>query len=76
MPSTLASAPHTNDDPIAGGAGFLILGMLVVAFGLCARWRRWKLPTEGSYSARAAIMQGTVSVVVGLGMLVYGYASR
>ncbi|MFE7708558.1 hypothetical protein ACFU6I_22800 [Streptomyces sp. NPDC057486] len=76
MPSTLTSAPQTNDDPIAGGTGFVILGVLVVAFGLCARWRRWKLPTEGSYSARAAIMQGTASVVFGLGLLLYGYASR
>ncbi|MGW1068247.1 hypothetical protein ACWD4F_27450 [Streptomyces aureus] len=76
MPSILASAPQTNDDPTSGGTGFVIIGMLVVAIGLCARWGWWKLPTEGSYSARAAIMQGTAAVVFGLGMLVYGYAFR
>lgn len=54
----------------------MVIGILVVAYGFCARWRRWKLPTEGSYSTRAAIMQGTASVVFGLGLLAYAHASR
>jgi uncharacterized membrane protein len=72
-----AIATQTNDDPIAGGTGFLIIGVLVLAFGFCARWRGWRVvQAEGPWSFRAALIQGTAALMVGLGMLVYGYLSQ
>ncbi|MGW5126853.1 hypothetical protein ACWEQ7_22955 [Streptomyces sp. NPDC004069] len=72
-----AVATETNDDPVAGGLGFVILGSLVLAFNACARWRRWRFVNEGGpWSARSAIWQGAAAVLVGLGMLIYSVVSQ
>ncbi|MET8407858.1 hypothetical protein ABZV34_07060 [Streptomyces sp. NPDC005195] len=69
----LSSAPQTNDDPIAGGLGFLAIGALVLVFTFLARcWGRKVFQEEGPWSFRAGQVQGVTALVVGLGMLVYG----
>ncbi|MEN1888256.1 hypothetical protein [Streptomyces mirabilis] len=73
----LSSAPQINDDPIAGGLGFLVIGTLVLVFAFLARRRRWKVnQEEGPWSFRAGQAQGAAALVVGLAMLVYGAATR
>jgi hypothetical protein len=73
----LSSATRTNNDPIAGGIGFLIIGALVLIFAALARWRGWKvLHAEGPYSFRSAVGQGAATFAVGLAMLLYGLARQ
>ncbi|MEU6278396.1 hypothetical protein ABZ871_39320 [Streptomyces populi] len=73
----LSSAPRTNDDPIAGGLGFLVIGALVLVLTFLARRRGWKvLQEEGPWSFRAGQVQGATALAVGLAMLVYGATAR
>ncbi|MER5915958.1 hypothetical protein ABT124_37490 [Streptomyces sp. NPDC001982] len=73
----LSSATRTNNDSIAGGIGFLIIGALVLIFAILARWRGWKvLHAEGPYSFRSAVGQGVAGLAVGLAMLLYSLARQ
>lgn len=70
----LASATQTNNDPMAGGVGFVIIGALVLVSANFAHWRGWNVFRTTSY--RAAVLQGMTAILVGLGMLVYALATE
>ncbi|MEY2241946.1 hypothetical protein AB8A21_03140 [Streptomyces sp. BF23-18] len=74
----LANAPQTDDDPIAGGLGFLLIGTLMLIFAFFTRRARWKvLRKKGPRSVRDGLLvQGLGVIAVGLAMLVYGAATR
>lgn len=74
----LANAPQTNDDPIAGALGFLLIGTLMLIFASFTCRARWNaLRKKGPRSVRDGLLvQGLGVIAVGLAMLVYGAATR